>query len=123
AIVEERAAQQVAAEAHPGVVRVALEEQRELLPRLGKEARVPQAEAVSVFVVAGIVGRRLGDRLHRRDARRARGGGGRSGSGSLASWNRDCPDRLSSGLRRRPGAGQRLVEPGLELGQLVAILL
>src|SRR5688572_7885093 len=53
AVVEERAAEQVAAEADPLVARMLLQEQRQLLLRLGIVTRFPQAVAVAVLVVAG----------------------------------------------------------------------
>src|SRR5690606_26217833 len=71
-VIEERPAEQVAAVAGPRVVRVLFEEQRQLLPRLGVEPGFPQAEAVNVLVLAGVIGLRLGDRLDSRHPGRAR---------------------------------------------------
>src|SRR5690554_2829646 len=77
AVVEIGPAEQVAAEAGARVARISLDEQRQLLLRLGIIAGIPQPEAVRVLVVASVAGLRLGDRLHRGDPLRA--GSGRAG--------------------------------------------
>src|SRR5690606_7335775 len=70
--VEVGAAKQVAPEADASVARVPVDVELQLLLRLGIELRLPQAEAVDVFVLAGIAGRWLLDRADRRDTLGAR---------------------------------------------------